>query len=188
MRRMRDDTGFTLVELLAAVAILGVVVLPLTGGIILGLRTMNSTTSRYSASNDAQVLSRYLPPDVQSANTGNTSSLSACTGTSNRKVQLTVNTDGTGTRTIMYWLRGSTAARYELVRSVWDNGANCTMAQPTRTTVMARNIANPTSDVTATPLSGTPMGFRIRVAEAPAQNETTGYTFTVSARKRTTVS
>ncbi|MGH8985697.1 MAG: PulJ/GspJ family protein [Acidimicrobiia bacterium] len=189
MNRVRSDAGFTLVELLLAIAILGIVIVPLTGGIIVGLRTMDQTSHRYAASNDAQVLSRYLPPDVQSANTGNTSSLSACTGTSNRKLQLTVNAQATtGTRIIMYWLRGPSGDRFELVRSVWENGAACTSGPATRTTVMARDIAS-ASNVTATPLSGTPPappGFKVSVTEAPAQNESTGYTFAVTGRKRTT--
>jgi prepilin-type N-terminal cleavage/methylation domain-containing protein len=187
MKRPRSDAGFTLVELLLAIAILGVVIGPLAGGIIVGLRTMDQTSNRYSASNDAQVLARYLPPDVLSANTGIVNGMSTCTGTGNRKLQLTSNTNGTGSRTIMYWVRGPVGGRYELVRSEWANGVGCTSAQPMRTTVMARNIASP-SNVAATQLMGTPLGFKIAVTEAPAQNEPTGYTFTVTGRKRTTVS
>jgi prepilin-type N-terminal cleavage/methylation domain-containing protein len=184
MSRARSEAGFTLVELLAAVAILGVVILPLTGGIILGLRTMDQTSHRYAGSNDAQVLTRYLPPDVQSANTGAVSSLPACAGTSNRKLLLTSNAQGTtGSRTTMYWLRGPIAGRFELVRSVWANGAACTSGPAARTTVMARDIAN-ASHVVSTQLSGTPLGFKISVTEAPAQNESTGYTFAVTGRKR----
>ena len=185
MSRARSEAGFTLVELLAAVAILGVVILPLTGGIIIGLRTMDQTSHRYAASNDAQVLTRYLPPDVQSANTGGVSSLPTCTGTSNRKLRLTINPQGTaGTRTIMYWVRSVPGGRFELVRSAWENGAACTSGQAARTTVMARDIAS-ASHVVATQLSGTPLGFKISVTEAPAQNEATGYTFAVTGRQRT---
>src|SRR4051794_18413504 len=64
-----DDSGFTLVELLVAIVILGAVVGAIAASFIVGLKTTDGTAERYRASHDAQLLSLYFPVDAQNSTT-----------------------------------------------------------------------------------------------------------------------
>lgn len=62
----QDERGFTLVELLVAIVILGIIAVPL-GNVIIGyLRNTDATTARLSESHDAQVSAAYFSADVAS--------------------------------------------------------------------------------------------------------------------------
>lgn len=64
-RSPRDDAGFTLVELLMSIVILGIIAVPL-GEVVLGyLRNADATTARMSESHDAQMAAAYFAQDVQ---------------------------------------------------------------------------------------------------------------------------
>lgn len=64
--RWRDDRGFTLVELLVSVVILGAVALPLGQAIIGFLKESDSTAAWLAESHDAQISSAYFAQDVRS--------------------------------------------------------------------------------------------------------------------------
>src|SRR5690242_5451403 len=64
--RGRGERGFTLVELLVAIAILGVVAAVIGQAFVVSAETTNATAQRFSESHDAQVASAYLANDVQS--------------------------------------------------------------------------------------------------------------------------
>jgi len=66
-RRRPSEAGFTLVEVLVTVAILGVISFALTESIILGLRTTDDTAGRISAAATVHALSSYFTRDTQSA-------------------------------------------------------------------------------------------------------------------------
>lgn len=63
------DAGFTLVELLVAIAITGIVLGALTQVVIVFLRTSDQTTARLIESRDAQVTSSYFALDVAAIGT-----------------------------------------------------------------------------------------------------------------------
>lgn len=65
--RRRGDAGFTLVELLAAVAILGIIGAALTEAVILGLRTTSATQATSSRAAAARALASQFTDDVHSA-------------------------------------------------------------------------------------------------------------------------
>jgi len=69
MRRLRsrDESGFTLPELVVAMAIIGAVFVTLTGALILGIRNMGGGDRELLESNAAQVAGRWYTGDVHGA-------------------------------------------------------------------------------------------------------------------------
>jgi prepilin-type N-terminal cleavage/methylation domain-containing protein len=63
-RRIRSEAGFTLVELLVAIVILGVIAVPLSGVAISALKHTVTTSDRMALSHDAQISSSYFGRDV----------------------------------------------------------------------------------------------------------------------------
>lgn len=63
-RRARTDEGFTLVELLVAIAILAVITVPLANVVIGAFRNTTDTADRLELSHDAQISSSYFGRDV----------------------------------------------------------------------------------------------------------------------------
>jgi prepilin-type N-terminal cleavage/methylation domain-containing protein len=68
------DDGFTLVELLVAFVILGILIVPLAGSVITSLTAVDRAQQRTSDSSDAQVLGLYFSSDVQSSHVVGTAS------------------------------------------------------------------------------------------------------------------
>lgn len=67
MTGRRDASGFTLVEMLLVVTILGIIGFALTESVIIGLRTTTATEAQVRGSLDRQRVATYFVPDVQSA-------------------------------------------------------------------------------------------------------------------------
>ena len=69
IRRDRGDDGFTLVEMIVTITIMGVISFALFGVVIEYLRTSSTTESRLSESTDQQFVSTYWQADVSSLGT-----------------------------------------------------------------------------------------------------------------------
>lgn len=63
--RLRDEAGFTLVELLMSVVILGIIAVPLAGVFLGYLKNAGATSARMSESHDAQMAAAYFAQDVE---------------------------------------------------------------------------------------------------------------------------
>jgi prepilin-type N-terminal cleavage/methylation domain-containing protein len=74
MRLRRGADGFTLVELLIAIVILGIITVPLSNVVIGYFRNTDATTARLIESHDAQISSAYWAQDVASIGTRSTTS------------------------------------------------------------------------------------------------------------------
>ncbi|HWB35013.1 MAG TPA: prepilin-type N-terminal cleavage/methylation domain-containing protein [Rugosimonospora sp.] len=61
----RDDSGFTLVELLVAIIIMGIITAPLATGLILFFQRSGDTTQRLAVDHDVQIVSTYWAQDIQ---------------------------------------------------------------------------------------------------------------------------
>lgn len=62
-----SDRGFTLVELILVISLMGVVSLAVTAALILGIRTSNDTYTRFDQSNAAMAVNRLLGADMMAA-------------------------------------------------------------------------------------------------------------------------
>ena len=69
------DDGFTLVELLLAIIIIGVITVPLASVVIGYLKNTDATTARLLASHDVQITSAYWAQDVASIGTRSTTDI-----------------------------------------------------------------------------------------------------------------
>lgn len=99
-RIVRSEAGFTLVEMLMAVAVLGIISLPLTNAVVVGLRTSDRTAKVLVASADRQMLANYLPPDALSATAATTAAAAGgCLAPAGTRVVLLTWSEFTGTVT-----------------------------------------------------------------------------------------
>ena len=72
MRLRRGADGFTLVELLVAIVILGIITVPLSNVLIGFFRSADATTARLIESHDVQIATAYWAQDVASIGTRST--------------------------------------------------------------------------------------------------------------------
>ncbi len=70
MSARRNADGVTLLELMIAVAILGVIIVPLTGALITGLINTGEANARLSESRSSLFTSAFFADDVQSSEQG----------------------------------------------------------------------------------------------------------------------
>lgn len=66
-RRLADEGGLTLIEIVIAVSILGIIIGPITTSFMLGILESTSTRDRVADSSGAQLLSAFLPSDIESS-------------------------------------------------------------------------------------------------------------------------
>jgi len=64
VRRLSDDSGFTLVELIAAIVIMGVITIPLGNFMLEYLQNTTDSQARISDSHDMQIAAAYFSQDV----------------------------------------------------------------------------------------------------------------------------
>ncbi len=114
-RRRGDETGFTLIEVLVVVVILGIIGFVLTEAIILGLRTTDATAASSSRSVATQALTSFFTGDMQSADVVSTSDPGCASGTANLIVTLSWTDQGLSRR-VSYGLDPATGTDQELVR------------------------------------------------------------------------
>ena len=77
IRRRGDDSGFTLVELVMTVAILGIIIVPLGNFVLSYFQNYPTTENRVADSHDMQIAAAYVSNDV--ANAGVHSSYTSAT-------------------------------------------------------------------------------------------------------------
>jgi prepilin-type N-terminal cleavage/methylation domain-containing protein len=71
MRLRRDDRGVTLPEVLIAVTILAIIIIPLADALITFVRNTDATTRRLGESHDIQIANTYFDRDIQNLGTRN---------------------------------------------------------------------------------------------------------------------
>ena len=187
--RARRDAGFTLIELVIAVALTGFIVAPLSAALVVSLRTSDETASRLAGSNDAQLLSIWLPADIQSVGTVSGSPNpndddvvfaptvnTECSGVSNvLRLRWREPLETTTTFVAAYAVSQASNGTWRLIRSYCINGGTPS------THVVARNLSG-SSAVTVT-ASGSRLSMCVEEAATPT--DPSNYVFTVSGHRRT---
>jgi prepilin-type N-terminal cleavage/methylation domain-containing protein len=110
-----DESGVSLVEVLATVAIMGIVMGALGAALFTGMRTTRDTTTSLGQSNSELLVSTWLTKDVQRADTVRTNVTSTC-GNAPAVLETTTRTDPVATTsnvTVAYRLTGGSLARQE---------------------------------------------------------------------------
>ena len=77
-RNRPDDTGFTLVELLISITILGILMPAIASAMFIALSTNRSTDVRLSESRDTREIAAYLPDDAAGATSFATTGSARC--------------------------------------------------------------------------------------------------------------
>lgn len=188
-RHAQPDAGFTLVELLISVALIGLIAAAIGGALIVALTSIDTTKQQLTATNARNLVSEDLVADVQSSTNlfdelrPAPTSPTSCDATLIPEFQRTV-VDATGVQQpayISYSLQEGASSRCNLVRTetrcVPDGlgGNTCTPSE--RTIVHGlRADASVTTDV-----DGKVLTVKLATAdEAPGE-----YSFQISASSRT---
>lgn len=169
MTRSEDD-GFTLVELLVATAISGLLAVVIAAAFTVGVQTTSAANARLTASRGAPMVTSYFPPDVQSSATVTVYSTPCTSAVPNVATFSWVDLDSAGaatTKTVLYTcqLNGATT---DLVRRY-------TAGSTTTSAVAAFDVSAAT--VTCTPNCAAPTNASLSVTSG-------GYSFSVTARRR----
>jgi prepilin-type N-terminal cleavage/methylation domain-containing protein len=175
VRRTPGEDGLTLIEMLVALTILGIVMVVLTAAVIEGLRDTQSADVKFTESNGAQFTSLYFTHDVQGAeNVSLNDTASTCGGAAVLKLN-----SPAADRIVAY---ATTGSPLQLVRRV------CSPSSATPLTTTLVSALNASTDVTAsaTPASCTTACTQVTltVSQPGAPGVVSGLNFTVSATPR----
>lgn len=177
----RDERGVTLMELLIAITITGIIMIPIGGAIYVGLRTSVSTQNRVQESVGGNLLSTYFGPDVQNsvlvaANVPE--AVGVCP--SPRTVDLLLTTEAVVSSVSYY--RGTGATAGVLYRRV------CTAGVAAPPTVLIRYLASGSGavNVACAPLAcdATWRSVTLTVSQLNAPMDAVPFVSTVSAARR----
>lgn len=127
-RLRREERGFTLVEMLVAIVIIGIIAVPL-GNVVIGyLHNADATTGRLSESHDAQISAAYFAADVASLGVRSTTYSSDPSAPYPLIQSVEQNAAATGG----LFPCGSAATPTAVIRFGWDDYPNAAAAAPTR--------------------------------------------------------
>jgi prepilin-type N-terminal cleavage/methylation domain-containing protein len=121
--RARGEAGVSLIELLIAISITGILMAPIGAAIYFGFRTTGATQARVAESDGANILASYFVPDLQgsvAAATNATESPAACGG-AGATVDLLVTTSFAPATSVSYY-RGTGANASILYRRTCSAG------------------------------------------------------------------
>lgn len=169
----RDDAGFTLVELLVATTITGLLATVIAAAFAVGVKTTDTANDRLAGSQGAQILTSFFPADVQSSAGAITLGGTPCTGGVPMIAQLRwtdVDAAGPpGVNKVAEYTCVVAGTRRNLVRR-FTSGATVSDV------VLAYDVT--AASVSCSPDCTTPVSARITATH------TGGYVFSVTARRR----
>lgn len=170
-RRAQDQAGFTLVELLVAIAVLGIVIFPLGVAISTGVRTTVDASQRFTDAHGTQIAATYFSDDVASAATVVPNDASPCGGGGPSIVTFRWSDDVSSASSASYALRSVSGDR-TLVRAL------CRGGPPVETATIVHDLAATAPSVVCTPSCNAPTSVTLTVTQ------TSGNTFRLLGTRR----
>jgi prepilin-type N-terminal cleavage/methylation domain-containing protein len=152
MHLRRDDRGVTLIEVLVAIVILGIIIVPLGNALISFSRNTDDTTRRLSESHDVQIMAAYFAQDVQSVGVREAAAP--------YKLKQSIEPGASGTSGP--YPCGTASTPPALVRFAWDDPTNASATRVVRVSYVVQTVgtenqlhritclnppATPTSDI-----------------------------------------
>lgn len=191
-RNHRDSHGFTAIEIVIAVLILGIIIAPLLSSYVLGLTTTTSANATTSNSSDAQNLSAFFSSDVASAEKA---SIATGCGTGGGATEVLLLDLGTGAtpRYISYTAEAdaSEAARLGVPQALVLNRVACDASNTsTQSTPVAQSMSQlPTltcAPAACSAATSEPRTITLDVSEWGGKSSDEKYTFQISGLRRVT--
>jgi prepilin-type N-terminal cleavage/methylation domain-containing protein len=177
----RADDGFTMVELILAIAITSIIILVIGNAAIIGWKTTNGTEERLAASNEAQIATSFFVSDVQSATTvvNNEATCPAPGGGSVLALKWT-DSDTGPTHVAGYAVQGTGSNRTLIRYSCKDGVAQGTVP-------IVHSIGSVDPSLTCAPVANcfasTPRQITMKVTVDPTANNPV-YVWSLSAERR----
>lgn len=136
-RNLDPERGFTLVELILAVTIMGIVLAAVSAGFIVMTRTMDQTQDRMTQSRGAKFAGVYWVPDVATSATVNPAG-QRCGTTGTPLVTFVWVDDRQPAPQYSTWVTSTSGVDTDLLRMLCDATS---LAMPKRTTKIAPDIS-----------------------------------------------
>ena len=171
----RGDEGFTLPELMITSVILGVIMAAITGALIVGFKTTDTTNQRLVESHDAQAAGVLFVNDVASAY--NVSRIDSACGGAGTLVSFTLTDTLTGTAS--YVLSGTNATRQ--LNRVFCPRSGAASTQPVASALGATGPSvscSPDNSCEGVPGTSEPRTVTLSITDA------TGYAFDLTGTVR----
>lgn len=149
-RRAREQAGFTLVELLISIVILGIIVTVIATTFVVLTRVSSQTQDRLTQSRGPRFASVYWTPDVASSEAVNPSGV-RCGTTGTPVVTFQWTDDRVPQAQVATWATVPTTTGANLVRTQCSVNA---LATPQQTTMIAPDVTSSSVQVRCDPGSG----------------------------------
>ena len=204
-QRARGEEGFTLPELIMAIAILAIIIAPISLALITSLRVVGKADEKYNDSRGSLISAAYFANDVSNANTITKGASGGCGGTGTPIVSfawtdatndLSADVEAPASNTVTYAFDSSNASNRRLLRQYCPNGGGAQQSVAAITLGDAPVVTCFTSNPGGAPIENAGCDAKTRWVQiditakanspTPGNPSPTPYTYTLQGTRRPT--